>query len=92
MPNLTQLSNGELATEMYTVTKRYGELSLWIVEADIKVRSMITERVGTTGDIKYQIELKHGAEVELYTVLSDLKKIELEMDRRVQGKEVNGNT
>lgn len=88
---LPSLTNGEIATEMYTLTKRYGELSLWITEADIKVRKLICERTGTAGEIKYQIELKHGAEVELYSVLSDLKKIELEMDRRVLGEPANGS-
>lgn len=89
MSDLQNLKNGELATEMYTLERRYGQLSLWITEADIKVRKMITERTGTDGQIKYQLELKHGAEVEMYTVLSDLKKIELEMDRRVLGENAN---
>ena len=36
-----------------------------------------------TGTIKRELDLKQQAEVEKYTVLADLKKIELEMDRRV---------
>lgn len=36
-----------------------------------------------TGTIKRELELKQSAEVERYTVLADLKKIELEIDRRV---------
>lgn len=36
-----------------------------------------------TGTIKRELELKQQAEVEKYSILADLKKIELEMDRRV---------
>lgn len=36
-----------------------------------------------TGTIKRELELKQQAEVEKYTLLADLKKIELEIDRRV---------
>ncbi len=80
---LTQLSNGELATQMYTLTKRFGDLSLWISEADNKIYRMITENTQVQSEITRQIELKHDADVERYIVLSDLKKIELEMDNRV---------
>jgi len=37
-----------------------------------------------TGTIKRELDLKQQAEVERYTVLADLKKIELEIDRRVE--------
>jgi len=37
-----------------------------------------------TGTIKRELELKQQAEVEKYSVLADLKKIELEIDRRVK--------
>jgi hypothetical protein len=37
-----------------------------------------------TGTIKRELELKQQAEVERYSVLADLKKIELEMDRRTE--------
>lgn len=83
MNNLAELSNLELANEMMSCTKRFGELSLWIAEADIKVYSMITEHKQVQASIAREIELKHQADVERYIVLSDLKKIELEMDRRV---------
>ena len=89
--NLKELSNGELATQMYTVTKRYGELSLWIAEADSKVVRMISENKEVQSEISRQIELKQQADVERYIALSNLKKIELEMDRRVLGEDVNGN-
>jgi len=36
-----------------------------------------------TGTIKRELDLKQQAEVEKYTVLADLKKIEIEMDKRV---------
>jgi len=36
-----------------------------------------------TGTIKRELELKQQAEIEKYAVLADLRKIELEMDRRV---------
>lgn len=36
-----------------------------------------------TGTVKREIELKQQAEIEKYSVLADLKKIELEIDRRV---------
>jgi len=80
---LAPLSNGELATQMYTLTKRFGELSLWIAEADTKVYRMITEDTQVQSEIAREIELKHAADVERYIVLADLKKIELEMDKRV---------
>ena len=80
---LTELSNNELANQMSQLTKRFGELSLWISESDIKVYTMITENRQVQSAISREIELKHAADVERYIVLSDLKKIELEMDRRV---------
>jgi hypothetical protein len=83
MQNLAELSNNELANEMYSLTKRFGELSLWISEADIKVYTMITENRQVQSAISREIELKHGADLERYIVLSNLKKIELEMDKRV---------
>lgn len=82
---LSQLNNMELANEMMAKTKRYGELSLWIAEADLKVYSMIVENKQVQSAIAREIELKHAADVERYIVLSDLKKIELEMDKRVFG-------
>lgn len=85
MEILTQLSNGELATRMYEETKRYGELSLWIAEAEFKIYTMITTNNEKQSEIKRQLELKQGAEVEKFIALSNLKKIELEMDLRVQG-------
>lgn len=36
-----------------------------------------------TGTIKRELDLKQQAEIEKYAILADLKKIELEMDRRV---------
>lgn len=36
-----------------------------------------------TGTIKRELSLKQDAEVEKYAVLANLKKIEIEMDRRV---------
>lgn len=90
--SLTELSNGELATEMWNKTKRYGELCLWIAEADLKVYSMITENKQVQSVITREIELKHDADIERYIILSDLKKIEIEMDKRVNPQgENNGN-
>lgn len=83
--NLTLLTNIELANEMLSQTKRYGELSLWITEADNKVYKMITDNNQKQDIIAREIELKHQADVERYIVLSNLKKIELEMDKRVEG-------
>lgn len=85
MEQLQVLSNGELATRMYEVTKRYGELALWMAEAELKIYNMITKNEEVQSEIKRQIELKQSAEVEKFIALSDLKKIELEMDRRVCG-------
>lgn len=87
---LTQLSNSELASRMFDLTKRYGELSLWMAESTLKIQDLITRNPdapikSTTGEIGRQLDLKHGAELESLIVLSDLKKIELEMDRRVCG-------
>lgn len=81
--DLKALSNNELANEMFSLTKRFGELCLWIAEADTKVYSMITENRQVQSAIAREIELKHAADVERYIVLSNLKKIELEMDKRV---------
>jgi len=85
METLLDLSNGELATKMYEVTKRYGELSLWISEAELKITTMIMTNNEVQSEIAQQVKLKHAAEIEKYMALSNLKKIELEMDRRVQG-------
>lgn len=85
METLQALSNGELATRMYEITKRYGECSLWMAEAELNIYNLITKNEAVPSEIKRQIELKHGAEVEKFIALSDLKKIELEMDRRVCG-------
>ena len=38
-----------------------------------------------SGTIKNELDLMQSAQVEKYTVLSNLKRIELEMDRRVEG-------
>lgn len=83
MENLKALTNIELSNEMISQTKRFGELSLWIAEADLKVYNMITENKQVQSAIAREIELKHEADVERYIVLSNLKKIELEMDTRV---------
>ena len=37
-----------------------------------------------SGTIKRELTLKQEAEVEKYAILADLKKIELELDRRVK--------
>lgn len=86
MENLQVLTNMDLANEMLTLTKRYGELSLWIAEADLKVYNMIAENKQVQSSIAREIELKHQADLERYIVLSNLKKVELEMDRRVLGE------
>lgn len=83
MNNLQVLSNLDLANHMMTLTKRFGELSLWIAESDLKVYNMITENKQIQSVIAHEIELKHQADLERYIVLSDLKKIELEIDKRV---------
>lgn len=85
MNNLQDLNNSELAAKMYELTKRYGELSLWSIESELKIFNMITKNEQIQSVIAREIELKQGAELEKYIVLSDLKKIELEMDRRVCG-------
>lgn len=36
-----------------------------------------------TGTIKRELDLKQQAEIEKYTILADLKKIEIEIDKRV---------
>lgn len=43
----------------------------------------ITSLYTLTGTIKRELTLKQEAEVERYTILADLKKIEIELDRRV---------
>ena len=89
--SLKQQSNGELATEMYALERRYGQLSLWIAEADLKIYNMITTEDAPKESIKFQLDLKHDADRERYIILSNLKKIELEVDIRVKGVEINGN-
>lgn len=83
---LQSLSNIELANEMLSLTKRYGELSLWIAEADQKVCAMISENKEVQSAIAHEIDLKHNADLERYIVLSNLKKIELEIEKRVTGE------
>ena len=83
--DLKPLSNSELANEMVALTKRFGDLSLWITEHEVKIYNMITTNSETPSAMKASLELKHGAEAEKWLVLSNLKKIELEMDKRVGG-------
>jgi hypothetical protein len=83
--DLKMLSNGELATRMYEETKRYGELCLWMAEAELKIINMISENKQVQSEISRQLELKQGAEVEKFVALSNLKKIELEIEKRLTG-------
>lgn len=85
MESLTSLSNSELAAKMFDLTRRYGELSLWMADCELKIYNMITKNEQVQSIIAYELDLKQSAEIEKFVVLSDLKKIELEMDRRVCG-------
>lgn len=82
---LPALSNIDLANEMHRLTKRYGDLSLWIAESELKIYQMIAENRQVQAEIAREIHNKQEAELEKWVVLSDLKKIELEMDKRVTG-------
>lgn len=82
---LPTLSNIDLANEMHRLTKRYGDLSLWIAESELKIYQMIAENRQVQAEIAREIHNKQEAELEKWVVLSDLKKIELEMDKRVTG-------
>jgi hypothetical protein len=95
--DLKALNNGELAAEMHRLTHRLGELSLWIEESDRKICALILDpysvptettpegrtRFPLYSSVARELDLKQSAELEKYIVLADLKKIELEMDRRV---------
>ena len=95
--DLKTLSNIELANEMNRLTHRMGELCMWMEESDRKICGLLldpysisTEKTkeGRTrfpmySEVASELDLKQSAELEKYIVLADLKKIELEMDRRV---------
>jgi hypothetical protein len=95
--DLKELSNGELAGEMNRLTHRMGELCMWMEESDRKIRGLILDPYSTPTEtteygvrrfslhtaVSKEIDLKQMAEIEKYVILADLKKIELEMDRRV---------
>lgn len=85
---LPALSNIDLANEMHRLTKRYGDLSIWIAESELKIYQMIAENKQVQHEIAREIHNKQEAELEKWVVLSDLKKIELEMDKRVTGGNV----
>lgn len=38
-----------------------------------------------SGTVKNEVDLMQSAQIEKYAVLSDLKRVEIEMDRRVEG-------
>ena len=81
---LGSLNNLDLTTKMFTLTQRYGELTLWLEQTDRKIFDMIcTDKQVVSLSLQKEIELKHQADTERYVVLSQLKQIELEMDRRV---------
>ena len=85
--SLVPLSNMELASKQFELLKRYGELSLWIAEADRKIFDMIcTDRQIDSMGIKRELELKHSADTERYAVLSEMKRLEIEMENRVNGE------
>ena len=52
-------------------------------QQEVDVAHGITTLYSVTGTIKRELELKQQAEIEKYSVLADLKKIELEIDTRV---------
>lgn len=82
---LPELSNIDLANEMHRLTKRYGELSLWAAESELRIYQMIADDEQVQAQIAREIQNKQEAELEKWIVLSDLKKVELEMDKRVKG-------
>lgn len=96
MQDLKALNNGELAAEMNRLTHRMGELCMWMEESDRKICALLLDpysvptetKEGRTrfplySTVSRELDLKQSAELEKYIVLADLKKIELEMDRRV---------
>jgi hypothetical protein len=99
MADLQQLSNTELAAEMNRLTHRMGELSMWMEESDRKICTLILEpysvptetKEGKTrfplySSVARELDLKQSAELEKYIILAELKKIELEIDKRVEGR------
>ena len=92
MNSLQVLNNSELTSEIYALTKRYGELSLWLAEAELKIFTMIcTDSKIVTLGLEKEIDIKQAADLERWKVLSQIKRCEIEMERRVNGKE-NSNT
>ena len=81
--------NGELSLWMDESHRRICSLILEGPDAALKSQMQAAENHGVvsmyalSGTIQRELELKQAAEVERYTVLANLKKIELEMDARV---------
>lgn len=81
--------NGELSLWMDDSHRRICSLILEGPDNALKMQMKAAEAHGVismyqlSGTITRELELKQQAEVERYAVLANLKKVELEMDRRV---------
>jgi hypothetical protein len=59
---------------------------MWIADAERKIYDMIcTDQNIESLGLQHEVDLKFQAEIEKYKILSQLKQIELEMERRVNG-------
>lgn len=94
--DLKTLSNMQIEGEMRRLTHRMGELSMWMEESDRIICGLLLDpysvpienKEGKTrfplySSVARELDLKQSAEIEKYIVLAELKKIELELDRRV---------
>jgi hypothetical protein len=83
---LPALSNSQLAKQQSQLTERYGQLMMWIADAERKIYDMICTNVTMESlGLQHEVDLKFQAEIEKYKILSQLKQIEIEMEKRVNG-------
>ena len=81
--------NGELNLWMEESDRRIRGLILEGPDSALQKQIAQAEAHGVislyslSGTIKRELDLKQSAEIEKYTILAALKRVELEMDRRV---------
>jgi len=84
--------NGELSLWMDESHRRICSLILEGPDKALENQVKSAEAHGVfslytlAGTIQRELDLKQQAEVERYTILANLKKIEIEMDKRVEGR------
>lgn len=54
-------------------------------QIDADVARGVISLYSLSGTVRREVELKQQADVERYAIMADLKKVELEIDKRVEG-------